>query len=66
MDNKKIYLRLVILGAIAAIGGILMRFSGNPSLRGPGTILGWSGIAVLLIARIVLGRRRAQPPLVKE
>jgi ABC-type cobalamin transport system permease subunit len=64
MANSKIYLTLLIVGFLAAIGGILMRVSGNPPLHEPGTILGWSGIVLVLVARIVFGRKRrsAAPP----
>jgi hypothetical protein len=62
MSSNKIYITLVILGAAAAIAGILMKFKGGPSLQETSRILGWGGIAVMLIARIVFGRRRPQPP----
>lgn len=58
MSRSQIYIILIIVGFLAAIGGILMRFSGNPALYWPGTLFGWTGIIVLLLARIVFGRKR--------
>lgn len=62
MDNKRIYVVLAIVGAAAAIAGILMRFWGGPPLQDAARIIGWSGIAILLVARIVFGRGRPRPP----
>lgn len=58
MANKT-YVALLIVGAAAAISGIRMRFSGSPSLHDIGTVIGWAGIVILLVARIVFGRRRS-------
>jgi hypothetical protein len=66
MNSNKIYITLVILGAAAAITGILMKFKGGPSLQDAARILGWGGIGVMLIARIVFGRRRPQPPSTRD
>jgi hypothetical protein len=66
MQSNKIYITLVILGAAAAIAGILMKFKGGPSLQDASRILGWGGIGLMLIARIVFGRRRSQPPSPKN
>jgi cyanate permease len=59
MNNRKIYIRVVIVGAVVAAAGIVMRRMGDPSLQHAGTVIGWIGIAIMLIARIVFGRRRA-------
>jgi hypothetical protein len=61
MVNKKIYITLVIVGAVGAVAGILMTRSADPSLHSPGKILGWGGIALLLITRIFFARRRPVP-----
>lgn len=65
MDNKKIYIVLLVVGAAAAISGILLRRWGGPSTQTTANIVGWGGIAILLIARIVFGRR-SQPPSSKN
>jgi len=62
MSSNKIYITLVILGAVAATTGILMKFKGGPSVQDAARILGWGGIGVMLLARIVFGRRRPPPP----
>jgi hypothetical protein len=64
MESRKIFLWLVLLGAAGAIAGILMKFSGKPSLYDASKIVGWGGIAVILIARIFFARRGSQkaPP----
>ena len=65
MGNKRLYIMLVIVGGIAAVVGIFMMRSANLSLHNPGKVLGWGGIAVLLIARLFFARRRlmtTQPP----
>jgi ABC-type cobalamin transport system permease subunit len=58
-NNRKIYIRVVIVGAAVAVAGIFMRRMGDPSLQHAGTLIGWIGIAIMIIARIVFGRRRA-------
>ncbi|HKE31944.1 MAG TPA: hypothetical protein VKD65_09480 [Candidatus Angelobacter sp.] len=65
MGSRKIYFILVAIGAIAAIAGIFMMRSSNSSFLMPGRVLGWGGIAVLLIARIFFARRRQPPPAPK-
>jgi ABC-type cobalamin transport system permease subunit len=62
MKSNKIYITVVVIGAAAAIVGILMKFRGGPSLQDAARILGWGGIGIMLIARILFGRRRSQPP----
>lgn len=52
MDKKKIYWLLVVLGAVGAIGGIVMRKTGGPDVQHTATIIGWTGIALLLLARL--------------
>lgn len=61
MANNKIYMALVIVGAVVAICGIVMRFSGNASLHEAGTVVGWVGIIIFLFGRIVFGRKRSSP-----
>jgi hypothetical protein len=61
MDNKRIYIALMIVGFAITIAGILLRRAGGPSLQTTGTIIGWSGIGIALIARILFGKRRTQP-----
>ena len=62
MSSRKLYFTLVIVGGIVAITGIFMMRAVDPSLHTPGKILGWGGIALLLIARIFFAIRRPQPP----
>jgi len=67
MGRSKTYWILVVLGAITALGGILMMRSANTSLNYPGKIVGWTGIGVLVIARIFFARRpQPQPPKPKN
>ncbi|HKD13611.1 MAG TPA: hypothetical protein VKE71_03610 [Candidatus Angelobacter sp.] len=61
MGSRKMYFVLVAFGAIAAISGIFMMRSADPSLHTPGRIVGWGGIGVLLIARLFFARRRPAP-----
>lgn len=63
MGRSKIYWILVFLGGLAAVAGLLMMRSADISLRRPGQILGWSGIAILLIGRIFFSRKRQPQPL---
>ena len=51
MDSRKLYWIFVIMGAVAAIGGIVMKRSADPALHDKAAIVGWGGIALLLIAR---------------
>jgi hypothetical protein len=63
MGSRKIYITLIIVGAVAAVSGIFMRWSTHPSLQSAGPFVGWAGIALLLIARIsFFVKRRQQPP----
>jgi ABC-type uncharacterized transport system permease subunit len=57
MDNRKIYWGLVIAGAVAAVAGIFMKRSLDPTLHDKATLVGWAGIAMLLIARILFRRK---------
>ena len=66
MGSRKVYITLIIIGAIAAVSGILMRRSADPSLQSIGTYIGWAGIGLLLIARITFGIKRRQPPSSKN
>ena len=67
MGSRKIYITLIIVGAAAAISGIVMKRSNDPALQNLGTYVGWGGIALLLISRISFGfRRRQQPPSPKD
>ncbi len=63
MQNRKIFWLLVLVGLAAAVAGILMKLLGSPSLYDASRIVGWGGIAVILIARIFFrGRRSQQTP----
>lgn len=46
---------LMLLGGAMALAGILMRRSVDPSIFGKAGIVGWSGIGIAVIARILLG-----------
>jgi hypothetical protein len=39
-----------------------MRRSHNPALNGKASIIGWIGIAIIVIGRIFLGRKRPKSP----
>jgi len=49
---------LIVLGFITGLCGIWMKFSRYPALHTLGLYLGWTGIALVLFARIFLGRMR--------
>jgi cytochrome b subunit of formate dehydrogenase len=66
MGSKKVYITLIIVGAVAAVSGILMRRSADLSLHDMGSYIGWAGIGLLLIARITFGMKRRQPPPPKD
>jgi len=65
MGSRKIYFLLVAIGAIAAITGIFMIRASSLSGQTLGKILGWTGIGIVLIARIFFARRRQPPPAPK-
>lgn len=52
---KQVLWILMLLGGAMALAGIFMRSSVNPAIYGKAPIIGWSGIAIALIARILLG-----------
>jgi ABC-type uncharacterized transport system permease subunit len=55
---------LMIVGGAMGLAGILLRRSHDPALYSKAGIIGWSGIAIALIARILLAagqRARTQP-----
>ena len=67
MGRSKTYWILVVLGALGALGGILMMRSSDARLQTPGKVVGWAGIALLLISRIFFSRRQqAKPPAPKD
>ena len=66
MDNKRIYWLLVIVGAVGAIGGIVMRKTGGPEAQHTATIVGWTGIALLLLARLFFKPKASAPQDVKD
>lgn len=68
MGRSKTYWILVILGALGALGGILMVRSSDAKLQTPGKFVGWTGIALLLISRIFFSRRQqpSKPPAPKD
>jgi hypothetical protein len=62
MEGRKLAWVLIFIGAAVAISGILMRRSHNPALNGKASIIGWIGIAIIVIGRIFLGRKRPKSP----
>jgi len=66
MDNRKIYWLLVIVGAVGAIGGIIMKRSADPAWHDKAAIVGWAGIALLLLARLVFKPKPAAAQDVKD
>lgn len=62
MGRSKTYWIMVLIGAIAAVGGIFMVRSEQLSLHTPGKIVGWTGIALLLISRIFFARKQQPKP----
>lgn len=48
----------MLLGGAMALAGILMRRSVDPMIYSKAGIVGWSGIGIALIARILLGIRQ--------
>lgn len=66
MDRRRIYWLLAIVGGIAAIGGIVMRRTGGPELQHTAAIVGWTGIALLLLARLFFKPRPNAPQDVKD
>lgn len=49
---------LMLLGGAMALAGILMRRSMDPVIYSKAGIVGWGGIAIALIARILLAIRQ--------
>ena len=67
MGRSKTYWVLVILGALGALAGILMMRSSDAVLHTPGQVVGWTGIALLLISRLFFSRRQQpKPPAPKD
>lgn len=64
--SRKLYYVLIVVGGAVAISGIFMMRATNFSLHTPGKIMGWGGIAVLLIARIFFAIKRPQPSTPKK
>ena len=60
---RKVLWILVAVGGAMALAGILMGRSTDPALYGKARIIGWTGIAIVLLARVFLafGGRRNQP-----
>ena len=65
MDTRKLYWIFVILGAVGAIAGIVLRRSADPALQDKAAIVGWGGIALLLVARFFF-KPKPVPKDVKE
>lgn len=61
MGRSKLFYILVIIGLLVTVSGLLMMRSANQSLYYPGEIVGWVGVAVVIIARIFFSRRKQQP-----
>jgi ABC-type cobalamin transport system permease subunit len=55
---KRVLWILMILGGAMALAGIFMRRSMDPAIYAKAGIVGWSGIGIALIARILLGIRQ--------
>ncbi|PYP91061.1 MAG: hypothetical protein DMG65_09335 [Candidatus Angelobacter sp. Gp1-AA117] len=66
IDKRKIYWLLVIVGAVGAIGGIVMRKTGGPDSQHMASLVGWTGIALLLLARLFFKPRPNAPQDVKD
>ena len=66
MDKRKIYWLLVIVGAVGAIAGIVMRKTGGPDAQQTARIVGWTGIALLLLARLFFKPTPDAPRDVKD
>ena len=60
---RKVLWILIAVGGAMALAGILMRRSTDPALNGKAGIIGWTGIAIVLLARVLLAfsGRRNQP-----
>lgn len=52
---KRVLWILMLLGGAMALAGILMRRSVDPAIYSKAGIVGWSGIGIALVARILLG-----------
>lgn len=67
MGRTKLFYILVIIGLLVTVSGLLMMRSSGQSLHYPGEIVGWIGIAVIVIARIFFARRKQpKPPAPKD
>lgn len=62
MGRSGTYWIMVLIGAIAAVGGIFMMRSEQLSLHTPGKIVAWTSIALLLISRIFFARKQQPRP----
>ncbi|HSM86789.1 MAG TPA: hypothetical protein VLT16_11580 [Candidatus Limnocylindrales bacterium] len=54
----KLFWPVVAAGAVLAIAGLVMRRSHDITMQGYGTVIGWTGIVVVLLARFFLMPRR--------
>lgn len=67
MGRSKTYWILVSLGALTAVTGILMLRSSGEVLPKYGRVVGWAGVALVLLARIFFSRRQQpKPPTPKD
>lgn len=60
---RKVLWILIAVGGAMALAGILMRRSTDPALYSKAGVIGWTGIAIVLLARVLLAfsGRRNQP-----
>lgn len=57
MQNRKIFWTLVIIGFAMILASFWMRRSIDPRIWSKASIVGWSGVAVVLVGRIFFARR---------
>jgi hypothetical protein len=65
MRNVKVFWIFVIIGFAIIIFSFYMRRSPDAALHGKATIVGWSGVLVVLIGRIFFARK-SKPKDVKD
>lgn len=66
MDKRKIYWLLVIVGFVAAIAGLILKKTGGPDSQQLAKIIAWTGIGLVLLARLFFKPRPNAPQDVKD